>query len=93
MRGPSTMDPPNPFPSLSLKDRFSDWQKGHEIQGDMLEGTIPNLKENNQYEFRVSAVNKAGPGEPSDPTKPICAKNRFGKLDDIEQLLFLFVFL
>ncbi|MPC14073.1 Twitchin [Portunus trituberculatus] len=52
---------------------------GHEIQGDVLEGTIPNLKEGNQYEFRIRAVNKAGPGEPSDPTKPIQAKHRFVK--------------
>ncbi|XP_047491377.1 twitchin-like isoform X5 [Penaeus chinensis] len=64
---------------IEFRDRFSDWSKGIEIQGDVTEGTIPNLKEGNQYEFRVRAVNKAGPGEPSDPTKPIQAKNRFVK--------------
>ena len=50
-----------------------------EIQGDVLEANIPDLIEGNQYEFRVKAVNKAGPGEPSDPTPPICAKHRFCK--------------
>ncbi|KAK7065507.1 Immunoglobulin like [Halocaridina rubra] len=64
---------------IEFRDRFSDWSKGIEIQGDVTEGTIPDLKDGNQYEFRVRAVNKAGPGEPSDPTKPIQAKHRFVK--------------
>lgn len=51
---------------------------GIEVPGDSTSGTVPGLKENNQYEFRVRAVNKAGPGEPSDVTKPIIAKSRFG---------------
>lgn len=37
------------------------------------------MKENSTYEFRVRAINKAGPGEPSDSTKPIIAKCRFVK--------------
>lgn len=37
------------------------------------------MKENATYEFRVRAINKAGPGEPSDSTKPIIAKCRFVK--------------
>lgn len=64
-------------PCPQLQERFSDWVRGTEIQGDVLEGTMPELKEGNQFEFRVRAVNKAGPGEPSDPTDPICAKHRF----------------
>lgn len=40
---------------------------------------MPGLEENKQYEFRVRAINKAGPGEPSDITKPIIAKCRFVK--------------
>merc|ERR1719154_289266 len=64
---------------IEYRDRFTDWKTCQEIQGDVLEGTVPDLTEGSQYEFRVRAVNKAGPGEPSDPTQPICAKHRFLK--------------
>jgi len=52
--------------------------KGKVIDGDITSGTIDGLKEGTQYEFRIRAVNKAGPGECSEPTKPIIAKSRFG---------------
>lgn len=38
--------------------------------------TIPNLEEGHEYEFRIVAVNKAGPGEPSDPSRAQIAKPR-----------------
>jgi len=52
--------------------------KGKVLEGDITSATIDGLKEGAQYEFRVRAINKAGPGEPSDATKPIIAKSRFG---------------
>lgn len=65
---------------VEVKDKFgTNWQTGIEVPGDQLSATVPDLKENSQYEFRVRAVNKAGPGEPSDTTKPIIAKCRFVK--------------
>jgi len=32
--------------------------------------TVPNLPENSEWEFRVVAVNDAGPGKPSKSTGP-----------------------
>ncbi|KAJ8930893.1 hypothetical protein NQ314_016314 [Rhamnusium bicolor] len=65
---------------IEFKEKFGkDWKTGIEVPGDQFKGTVPGLKENGQYEFRIRAVNKAGPGEPSDTTKPIIAKCRFVK--------------
>lgn len=65
---------------IEYKEKFGkEWVKGKEIDGDVTKGTIDGLKEGTQYEFRVIAVNKGGPGEPSDATKPIIAKSRFVK--------------
>lgn len=65
---------------IEFKDKFGkEWQKAKEVPADCLASTVDGLKEGNQYEFRIRAVNKAGPGEPSDPTKPIIAKCRFVK--------------
>lgn len=66
---------------IEYKEKFSnDWVAGKEIPGgDATSGTVDGLKEGQQYEFRVRAVNKAGPGEPSDKTKSIIAKCRFVK--------------
>lgn len=77
--------------TLQFQEKFGkDWVKGVEVAGDALSATQGGLKEGCTYEFRVRAINKAGPGEPSDSTKPIVAKCRFGKLkplDNIDQIV------
>lgn len=55
------------------------WEKCAAVEGDVTTGKVPNLIEGNQYEFRVRAVNKAGPGEPSDATKPHIARPKKSK--------------
>lgn len=77
---------------LEYKDKFaSEWSTGPEVPGTQLTGKVTELKENMQYQFRVRAINKAGPGEPSDPTKAIIVKARFVKpfinLDDLKNLV------
>ena len=40
--------------------------------------TVPDLLEGCQYEFRVSAENQIGIGDPSPPSKPVFAKDPIG---------------
>lgn len=48
------------------------------------EATVEGLIEGNVYQFRVRAVNKAGPSEPSDATEPHLAKPRNCKIIEID---------
>ena len=41
--------------------------------------TVKGLKEEQIYEFRIAAENKAGVGPASDPTAPIQVKEPVGK--------------
>lgn len=61
---------------VEKKDKFGDWEKVLEVPSDKTACTVPDLIEGQPYEFRVRAVNKAGPGEPSDATPTIIAKPR-----------------
>lgn len=62
---------------IEKKDRFKpDWEKAIEVPGDQLEGKVPDLKERGEYQFRVIAVNKAGPSPPSDASKMQICKHK-----------------
>ncbi|KAJ6635132.1 Titin [Pseudolycoriella hygida] len=65
---------------IEVKDEITkEWVKRKRVSVSETTTIIEGLIESHQYEFRVRAINKAGPGEPSDATKPIIAKCRFVK--------------
>lgn len=59
------------------------WVDAATVPGDKTAGRVETVEEGHEYEFRIVAVNKAGPSEPSDPSKPVIAKPRFCKLVQI----------
>lgn len=52
------------------------WVKASEFRTPECKGKVENLDEGVTYEFRVKAVNEAGPGQPSDSSKPVVTKPR-----------------
>lgn len=56
--------------------RYGQWEKALEVSPELTSAKVPDLVEGQAYEFRVRAVNKAGPGEPSEATPTIIAKAR-----------------
>ena len=54
------------------------WVRANEDTVDDLTYVVKRLQEGNNYEFRVSAENRAGVGPASDPTSPIQAKEEIG---------------
>ncbi|CAJ0936429.1 unnamed protein product, partial [Mesorhabditis belari] len=61
---------------VEKKDKYGDWVECAVVPGDQTKATAPNLTPGETYQFRVKAVNKAGPSKPSQATGPVVAKAR-----------------
>lgn len=62
---------------VEMKDKFSmDWIQCHTTESPTPEAKVGGLKEKMVYQFRVKAVNKAGPGEASEPTDNHLCKHK-----------------
>lgn len=65
---------------IEMKDKYSPlWEKAVETTSANPKATVTGLVEGNDYQFRVIAVNAAGPSAPSDASKVFTAKPRFCK--------------
>jgi len=64
---------------VEVKPKGGDWTEATPLPVKGTECTVPNLKEGEEYQFRVKAVNAAGPGTPSIPTGPVVAEKPKGK--------------
>lgn len=74
------------------------WTKAGEVGPNETKATANNLDEGVEYEFRVRAVNAAGPGAPSEASKSVITKPRkckcyfIFKLLHVIQIFIFFIF-
>lgn len=63
---------------VEKRERGGEWMKANNYPTPNTTFTVQDLHEGGRYEFRVIAVNEAGPGRPSKPTEPITAGHQRG---------------
>lgn len=66
---------------IQKRERGHDWVKVNNFPTSNTNYTVHDLREGGKYEFRVIAVNEAGPGKPSLPTDTITAKEQTSTLN------------
>lgn len=65
---------------IEKKKKGGDWETATEVPANSTHGKVNDLTEGEEYQFRVRAINDAGPGEPSKPTQPVIAEYQPGML-------------
>ena len=63
---------------VEVKKKGGDWTEATPFPVKDTECNVPGLKEGEEYQFRVKAVNEAGNGAPSAPTGPVVAEKPKG---------------
>ena len=62
---------------VEMKDKLSvEWKEVMVTPDPTCKSTVEGLKENQVVQFRIRAANKAGCGEPSEPTENHVVKHR-----------------
>ncbi|VDM69455.1 unnamed protein product [Strongylus vulgaris] len=61
---------------IEKRSKYGRWEPAISVPGGQTTATVPDLTAGEEYEFRVVAVNKGGPSDPSDASKPVIAKPR-----------------
>ncbi|KAL1383363.1 hypothetical protein pipiens_013162 [Culex pipiens pipiens] len=61
---------------VEVKDKYGEWERKMQVPASATEAFVPDLMEGQKYEFRVRAVNDAGPSDPSNATPPIICKQK-----------------
>ncbi|XP_070535071.1 twitchin-like [Ptychodera flava] len=56
---------------VEKKEPGKDWEEAASVPAKTTNAMVPNLDEGKEVEFRVRAVNEAGPGKPSSPIKTV----------------------
>lgn len=80
-------DPPSsdggaPIEKYIIQKKAKDspnWENATEVPGGLTSGKVTDLPEGSEFQFRVIAVNKAGPSSPSDPTKMTMIRHKSRK--------------
>lgn len=65
---------------VEMKSKDGDWTEVTPVPVKESSCTVPGLKEGEEYQFRVKAVNEAGPGTPSTATGPVVAEKPKGRI-------------
>ena len=75
---------------IEKKDKFGTrWNRVNPEPVKETNYKVTGLTQGEEYQFRIVAENKAGPGKPSDASETRVAKPPYGKLRILENIIIL----